>query len=175
MAHALPAIERYQWNVVGHLASHPLCGRPTVSVGTIRGGASVNTIPDLCTIEIDRRLCPQEDAQEARQHLMSYLAQSLDVELEHDAPFMEGMALSDEGNGQLSELLASIVRQIVGDCDRIGVPYGTDAAFLASAGIPTVVFGPGSIEQAHTKDEWIDLAQLEQAAEVYYQFARAGL
>jgi acetylornithine deacetylase len=173
MANALLEIERYQWKVVGLLSAHPLCGHPTISVGTIHGGASVNTIPDQCTIEIDRRLCPQEKAEDARTHLVDYLATRLDFELEHDAPFMEGMALSDEANRELADHLASIVSRTVGSCDRMGVPYATDAAFLAAAGVPTVVFGPGSIEQAHTKDEWIDLDQLKQATEIYYQFASA--
>jgi len=51
------------------------------------------------------------------------------------------------------------------------VPFGTDAARIQDAGIPAVVFGPGDIAQAHTKDEWIDLAQLEPAAEILYRFA----
>jgi len=45
---------------------------------------------------------------------------------------------------------------------------------LAAAGVPSVVFGPGSIQQAHTKDEWIEISQLERAADVYYRFAAAG-
>jgi acetylornithine deacetylase len=51
------------------------------------------------------------------------------------------------------------------------VPYGTDAAPLAAAGIPAVIFGPGDIAQAHTADEWIDLEQVEQASEILYRFA----
>ena len=51
------------------------------------------------------------------------------------------------------------------------VPYGTDASTIAEAGIPSVVFGPGDIAQAHTKDEWIELDQLEPAAEILFRFA----
>jgi acetylornithine deacetylase len=54
----------------------------------------------------------------------------------------------------------------------IDVPYGTDASTIASAGVPAVVFGPGDIAQAHTKDEWVELAQVEQAVEVLFRFAR---
>ena len=52
-----------------------------------------------------------------------------------------------------------------------GVPFGTDAGPLTATGIPCVVFGPGDIAQAHTKDEWIDLDQVAQAAEAYFQIA----
>ena len=49
---------------------------------------------------------------------------------------------------------------------KIGVAFGTDAASFASAGVPCVVFGPGSIEQAHTAEEWVPLAEVQQAADV---------
>ena len=54
------------------------------------------------------------------------------------------------------------------DCELMGVPYGTDAKAFSRAGIQTVVLGPGSIDQAHTKDEWVEIDQLEKAVEVYW-------
>jgi acetylornithine deacetylase len=51
------------------------------------------------------------------------------------------------------------------------VPYGTDASTLSQAGWPVVVFGPGDIAQAHTKDEWVETSQLDLAAEILYQLA----
>jgi len=177
MARALSAIERYQQEIVGTLGSHRLCGRATMSVGTIHGGISVNTIPARCTIEIDRRLPPGEAPQAARQHLIDHLAghADLDFPLEHDPPYMQGLALSDEENGPLADRLAEVAAEVVGGGRRVGVPYATDAAFIAGAGIPTVVFGPGSIEQAHTADEWLPLDQLEQASEILYRFCRRGM
>ena len=57
-------------------------------------------------------------------------------------------------------------------CRPTGVPYGTDAAAIAAAGVPSIVFGPGSIDQAHTADEWLALDQLTQASEALYRFGR---
>jgi acetylornithine deacetylase/succinyl-diaminopimelate desuccinylase family protein len=174
MARCLVALERYQNQVVGMLASHPLCGRSTISVGTIRGGTSVNIVPDRATIEIDRRLPPGETPETARQHLIEYLAgQELGFVPEHELPDMQGPPLSDTDNADLAECLARLTIEQVGHCRKVGVPYATDAAFLSAAGVPSVVFGPGAIEQAHTDSEWIDLAQLDQAAEIYYRFVRA--
>jgi acetylornithine deacetylase len=68
--------------------------------------------------------------------------------------------------------LAAAAREVSGRSERIGAAYATNAAFLAAAGVPTVVFGPGSIQQAHTADEWIALDQVQQAAEILYRFAR---
>jgi acetylornithine deacetylase len=56
-----------------------------------------------------------------------------------------------------------------------GVPFGTDAAAIAATGIPTVVFGPGSIDQAHTADEYIEVDELQFAAELFYVIACNGL
>lgn len=174
MAHALVQIQRYAVQRVGSLASHPLCGRATLSVGLIRGGVSVNTVPDRCTIEVDRRLPPGEDPEQAQRHLIDYLAGEgeLGFPLEHEPAFTCGLPLSDEGNGPLADRLAATASQIAGDCRKVGVPYATNAAFFAAAGVPSVVFGPGSIEQAHTKDEWVAVDQVERAAEIYYRFAR---
>ncbi|MHC4398090.1 MAG: M20 family metallopeptidase [Planctomycetota bacterium] len=177
MGRLLVQLEQYQRGGVGRLCSHSLCGPATMSVGTVRGGVSVNTVPSRCTIEIDRRTPPGEDLESARRHLVEHLATNApaDTSAEHDPPFMQGPALSDESNGPLADQLARIARDVAGDCRKTGVPYATDAAFLAAAGIPTVVFGPGSIEQAHTDDEWISLDQLEQATEVFHRFARLGV
>ena len=51
----------------------------------------------------------------------------------------------------------------------MGVPFGTDAGPLNESGLPCVVFGPGDIAQAHTKDEWIELEQVQLAAEAYFR------
>jgi acetylornithine deacetylase len=173
MARTLTSIERYAQEVVGRVASHPRCGPATLSVGTIHGGTSVNVVPDRCTIEIDRRLPPGEQPAEARQGLIDYLSQAEpDSPLQHDPPFMQGLALSDEANGPLAEQLAAVVCEVTGECRQVGETYSTNAAFFSAAGVPSVVFGPGSVEQAHTKDEWLAVDQLESAAEIYYRFIR---
>jgi acetylornithine deacetylase len=69
--------------------------------------------------------------------------------------------------------LGSVIDRVVGRHEVHAVPYGTDASTIAGAGIPAVVFGPGDITQAHTKDEWIDLSQLNPAVEVLFRFAEA--
>jgi len=174
MARVLVAIERYAREVLGTRPGHRRCGPGTVSVGTIAGGSSVNTVPDRCTIEIDRRFPPGEEPDEAYRCLIDYLSHDPDagLPLDHDPPYMQGLALTDENNGPLADRLSAVVREVAGDCSDVGVPYATDAAFLAGAGVPTVVFGPGFIEQAHTDDEWLPLDQLEQAAEIYYRFVK---
>jgi acetylornithine deacetylase len=170
----LKALERYSREVVPGLGQHPLCGRPTLSVGLISGGISVNTVPDRCTIEIDRRVLPVEDPQAAFDHCVSYLQTHVEpaAPLTHESPFMLTRGLGDGANGELAQRLCAVIRQHGGPGEQIGVPFGTDAPHFAATGCPTVVFGPGSIDQAHTADEWIDLDQLRAAAEILFDFVR---
>jgi len=175
MARVLQALETYATEVAPTLAEHPLVGRPTLSVGTITGGLSVNTVPDHCTIEIDRRLLPGESPQEAFDHIVAYVNERVTPadQIVHDPPFLPARGLGDEINGPLAERLQAAARPTVADSQIVGVPYGTDAAVFNAAGVPTVVFGPGSINQAHTKDEWLAVDQLKLASQIYYDFCRA--
>ena len=177
MARVLDTLEKYQRDVVGTLAEHPRCGRPTLSVGTIRGGISVNTVPDRCTIEVDRRIVPGEVPATGVQHVVEYLANQLgpDFPVSHDPPEFSSTGLDDRDNGPLAERLCQAARAVAGQSEPIGVPYGTDASVFSALNIPTVVFGPGSIHRAHTADEWLALDQLQLATEIYYQFAKSFL
>lgn len=175
MGRVLAVLEEYGRDVAPGLASHPLCGHPTLSVGLISGGISVNTVPDCCTIEVDRRVLPVEDAQVALDHCLDYLQSKLGAKsaVVHERPFMLTRGLADTINKELAERLSGVIRKHGGPGERIGVPFGTDAPHFAATGCPTVVFGPGSIDQAHTADEWVDLDQLRTAAEILYDFVRS--
>ncbi|HUY36158.1 MAG TPA: M20 family metallopeptidase [Pirellulales bacterium] len=176
MARVLAALEAYAKQVGRVVPRHRLCGEATLSVGTISGGLSVNTVPDQCTIEIDRRLLPGEQALDGYRQVIEFVRAypGIDFEVEHEEPYLKGIPLGDEHNGALAERLASVVRALYGACDKVGVPFGTDASKIALAGIPAVVFGPGSIDQAHTADEWLSLDELAKASEAIYQFIRGG-
>jgi acetylornithine deacetylase/succinyl-diaminopimelate desuccinylase-like protein len=172
MGRVVRALEHYAREVVGGLAEHPLCGRPTLSVGTIRGGVSVNIVPESATIEIDRRLVPGEEPETAWRHVAEFVARESGVGdcVEHERPFMQSRGLSDRDNRTLAEKAMAAAREVIGNsAGTIGVAFGTDAAAITAAGVPCVVFGPGSIDQAHTADEWVPMGEVEQAAEILYR------
>jgi len=177
MAEVVTLLQEYSEEVVPTLATHARCGRPTMSVGTIAGGAGVNIVPETCRVAIDRRLVPGETPEKAYEHAVEFVRAGVagGWQVEHDRPFIESPGLSDEANGPLAERLSQMARDVGGRGEIVGVPYGTDAAIVAVSGVPAVVFGPGSIEQAHTADEWIDLEQLDRASEIYYQLAAGRL
>ncbi len=174
MGRVLQVLQIYARDVAPHFAQHPLVGHPTLSVGLISGGISVNTVPDHCTIEIDRRVLPGEDPEAAYRHAVDYVNSTIaaGTPVVHDAPFLTSRGLPDNANQELAERLGDVIQQHGGPGERIGVPFGTNAPHYALPGAPTVVFGPGSIDQAHTCDEWLDLDQLRSAADILSDLVR---
>ncbi len=148
---------------------HPLLGTATVNVGAICGGAQPNIVPDRCAITIDRRTLPGETETGVRREIAAFLnSKNLSAKISSTklAP-----ALPLETNPKLP-----LVRQFlrtVGQSKPAGVDYFCDAAVLSGAGIPSVVFGPGDIAQAHTADEWISLASLERGKNLLLNFLKS--
>ncbi|MBX3442998.1 MAG: M20 family metallopeptidase [Planctomyces sp.] len=171
MAKVLAALEACAAKLPSSRPAHPLCGPATLSVGRIRGGQSVNIVPDECEIEVDRRSIPGEDPAQVRDELMAAVRDSVDFEVEAGAPWIAASPLGDEQNGPLAERLLAAIQPIAGVRRKLGVAYGTDASTIAAAGVPSVVFGPGSIAQAHTVDEWLPIAELDAAAEILFHLA----
>ncbi len=174
MARVLLAMEEFAAWLPQSRPAHPLCGPATLSVGLISGGSSVNVVPDSCGIDIDRRLLPGEDPLNARQEIIDWLAPRFDFELFHDEPWCNSPGLNDNNNSALAAELLHHVQTLTGPHRCIGVPFGTHASRVAAAGVPAVVFGPGDIAQAHTKDEWIETAQLHKATEILCRFITAA-
>ncbi len=172
MGPILSALDRYQKEIVSELGEHPLVGRPTLSVGVISGGISVNTVPDECVIQLDRRLLPGEDPDAAVRHVHDFLVAEVGAgAFEFEMAYLHAAGLPDDNNDALAvEMCAAAKRQGVAS-KPIGVLYGTDAAAFGPAGASVVVFGPGDIGQAHTVDEWVEEAQLSRAADILYEFA----
>ncbi len=169
MGHVLPAIEAYADRLMKS-AAHPRLGPPTLSVGRIDGGVSVNTVPDGCVIEIDRRLLPGEDPEAAWRDFHDYVTSKAKAPFICDPVWMACPALDSTTSGNLCKRLGTAIDAVEGRHEVLAVPFGTDASSIAQAGIPAVVFGPGDIAQAHTKDEWIELNQIDRAAEILYRF-----
>ena len=148
---------------------HPLLGTATVSVGTICGGTQPNIVPDRCVISIDRRTLPGETETGVRREIAAFLrSKNLSA---HMASTKLAPALPLETDSRMP-----LVRQFlrcVGQSQPAGVDYFCDAAVLAAAGIPGVVFGPGDIAHAHTTDEWISLTELERGKNLLLHFLKS--
>jgi acetylornithine deacetylase len=170
MGALLPLVERFATGLRS-AGSHPRLGAATLSVGRVEGGASVNTVPDCCRAEIDRRLLPGEDAARAPSQLTEYLQRHTDVPFECSAPWFHCPALASDGSDELTDRLGRIISGVAGPHSVDAAPYGTDASTLSQAGVPAVVFGPGDIALAHTRDESVPLDEVRQAAEILFRLA----
>jgi len=173
MAELLPLVERYALELQAERV-HPVLGPATLSVGLIEGGVSVNTVPDRCALAIDRRLLPGETAEAVLAHFREYLQAKAPANVVWECPpaWLYSPALDvTPASEELAARLGKAIDAVVGSHQVLAAAYGTDAAPLAQAGVPAVVFGPGDIGKAHTADEWVPLDQVEQAAEILYRLA----
>ncbi|MBY0227967.1 MAG: M20/M25/M40 family metallo-hydrolase, partial [Gemmataceae bacterium] len=171
MGRLLPPIEDYCRHLSSE-AAHPRLGPKTLSVGTIAGGASVNVVPDGCRIDLDRRLLPGEDPLDAPKQLEAWLRERVPgTPFDSGKPYLFCPALPNDRSATITAALGQAIDAVRGKHAVHAVPYGTDASSFALAGVPAVVFGPGDIDQAHTCDEWIETAQLDAAADIYFRLA----
>lgn len=148
---------------------HALLGRATVSVGTIRGGTQPNIVPANCSMTLDRRTLPGETEAGVRREIVHFLrrrglhAHLRETKLAPCNPM--------ETDARLPWVRALL--RCAGQARPAGVDYFCDAAVLAEGGIPSVVFGPGDIAQAHTAEEWISVRSLERAKELLVNYLSA--
>ena len=148
---------------------HPLLGLPTVSVGMIAGGTQPNIVPDRCAITIDRRTLPGETEAGVKRETQKFLrSKNLSATI---ADRKLAPALPLETDYKLS--LIRKFMDCVGQKKPVGVHFFCDAAVLSAGGIPSVVFGPGDVAQAHTADEWISLSELERGKDLILKFLKS--
>ena len=148
--------------------SHPLTGSAAASVNVIRGGAAVNIIPAYCEIEVDRRTVPGETEEMILRERDAALA---GLTIEHDSLYVVP-AMDDALGREFHKWISPVLTRHGCDATGRGAAYVTDASHYSAAGAPSIVFGPGDLAQAHTKDEWVALDQLNKASAVYLDLLR---
>jgi acetylornithine deacetylase/succinyl-diaminopimelate desuccinylase-like protein len=139
----------------------PVLGSSTLSIGTIRGGSKTNIVPDSCEASVDMRLVPS--------HYRAELMDELTARLRRVCPDVE--CWSEPAPPLLTDPSHPLIAKLV-ECgaQKVGAPWFCDACFFAERGMPAIALGPGSIAQAHTKDEWIEVAELERGVEFFRRF-----
>jgi acetylornithine deacetylase len=172
MARVILALEEDHQRLAARV--HPLLGPATVNVGVIHGGVQVNFVPDTCTIEIDRRLLPGETVAGVLAHYQTLLdalkTQHPTLDAVMEPPMLTDEALETAADSAPAQLAGTLLTEMGLDGTLCGVPFGSDASKLSRQGIPSLVFGPGSIDQAHAAVEFVDLAEVERAFEFYRNF-----
>ncbi|MFV2030314.1 acetylornithine deacetylase [Neisseria sp. S1] len=137
----------------------------TLSVNTIGGGIASNIVPQLCEFEFDYRNLPHMTPADIIGPIETYIREVLEpqmkvidaacgIEMKHG----ENVPAMPEAEARL---LHDLISRLVEDSRRLKVAYATEGGQFQQAGIHTVICGPGSIEQAHKPDEYVELAQLD--------------
>lgn len=150
---------------------HPLIGPTTLNVGTIHGGLVTSIVPAECRVTVDRRVIPGDSIDDAVADLDELLEQlrALDPTLEVERRVMMAVPPVEVPEElPLCRIMRDTTAQILGkDLGYSGLRGSTDAATFQSAGIPTLIFGPGSLSKAaHRANESVPLAELHAAARI---------
>ncbi len=153
-------------------ATHPLLGGGSFHFGPIEGGTAPSVYPDRCAVQIERRTLPHEDessAEDFRRALGTLERRHRDVRGEITLDLYRPGSDVDPEHAVVYDLQRALAA--VGHEPKVeGMTAWVDAAYLNKAGIPAVCFGPGSIAQAHSADEWVDVEQLRAATRVLERF-----
>ena len=136
----------------------------TLSVGTIQGGTATNIVPNLCEFTFDYRNLPHMTQEDILAPIKAKVAE-LSAQMQARAPEtgiellqQESVpAMTDNDNGELQNPISALT----GDDERHKVAYATEGGQFTNAGIPTIICGPGSIEQAHKANEFVKLSEIE--------------
>jgi len=151
---------------------HPLLGSPTINVGTIKGGLKTNIVPDRCEITLDRRLIPGEKLENVKfeidKILTSLKSQNHKFQAESEIIFVARPS-ETSADEPIVRVAREAVKEVTGkDPGVTGFTATCDMHFLVNqGGIPTVILGPGSLNQAHTTDEYVEAQQVLDAAKIY--------
>ena len=156
--------ENYLKELLGE-EKHPLLGNKTFNIGLINGGTQPNSVPASCTFTLERRLLPGESSEEAKEALVNELRKSgsefeISDTWSFNAPFEQEIE-----SGYVQFLFEELKK--VNPAARIkGMTAATEAAHVSLHGVPAVVFGPGSLATAHSKDEFINMLEIRDAAQL---------
>jgi acetylornithine deacetylase len=174
MGRVLNALERYDQGLHTRL-SHALLGVPSVHASLISGGIGLSTYPPSCELQIERRTVPGETLASVSTELDSLL-DALRADRQFQATLTFGLSRSPMEAGHDAPIVAALRAAATAVLGRapglVGMSHWTDAALMADAGIPSVLYGPSG-DGAHADIEWVDLASVANCSEVYVHVARA--
>lgn len=136
----------------------------TAQTSTIEGGNAINTVPAECRFAFEFRNLPTLDPETIFARIEQYARETLvpKMQREHAVGAIEFTKIAAAPGLDATEQAAitQLVRALTADDARRKVAYGTEAGLFARAGIPSVVCGPGDIQQAHKPNEYVSLEQL---------------
>lgn len=147
---------------------------PTVNVGKVSGGVGVTLVPDRCELEFDRQVLPGETMEAAEREIRELTEafsrrEGVDVELILRQKFDNWSVADSEA---VVRGLAGALRDLHGaEPEYAGFNGYAEVELLAAAGIPSVLYGPGTLDTAHAPNEFVPLDEALAAAKAYALWA----
>jgi acetylornithine deacetylase len=136
----------------------------TIHTGVIHGGTALNIVPRECTFDFEIRPLPGEDIAPMIDELRDLAANRLLPEMRAVSAesniVIEERSSAPALNTPIDHEVTQLAAALSGLNGTIKVPFGTEGGLFAAAGIPSIICGPGSIDQAHKPDEFVALDQL---------------
>jgi len=155
--------------------THALLGRGSVHASVIEGGVELSSYPARCAVGLERRTLPGETAADVEAELDALLdrCRAADPALDADRRVLLAREPFEVArDARVVTAVSAAAKAVLGAPPAIGgASYWADAAFIAAAGIPTVMFGPGG-EGAHAVEEWVSIADTAAVARTLVAAAR---
>lgn len=150
----------------------PDCPFPVLNLGRILGGGAVNVVPERCEIEFGMRLLPDQESET----VLSRVRQCLDGVPAAWRERVRFRVLNDNVPMLCNEdaAIVALLKRVTGETSSAGVSYASDAGWLSTLGIRCVLFGAGSITNAHRANEWIGIEEWERGGRILEAAARAA-
>lgn len=161
-ARAVNRLEDFGFNI----APHPHLGGNSLSVGNLRAGQNVNSVPDRAVTEVDVRTIPGVEHDQVRQTLAQYLGD----DIERIEPFVDLDSVWTDPGDLWVQRVFDIATTHLGERPPVGaLPFFTDASVLKPAfgDVPTVILGPGDTHMAHQTDEFCEVQRIPVALEMF--------
>jgi acetylornithine deacetylase len=150
--------------------THPLLGRGSVHASLIDGGAEMSSYPGRCVLGIERRTLPGETVAQIESEVETLIAARDLQATQRTLLVREPFEVPQDA--EIVRVVRATAAEILGSPPALaGAPYWADAAFIAAAGIPTVMFG-ASGAGAHAAEEWVSVADGVRVAQVLIAAAR---
>jgi acetylornithine deacetylase/succinyl-diaminopimelate desuccinylase-like protein len=159
MAHVLQVLKS-NFPHICRLPADPVLGTSTLSVGIIRGGSKINVVPDRCVAEIDIRILPGQES----------ITQAIDAFLREKEILATVRSIKTSAPLYTDPAHPVIQKFLTLGSKLTGASWFCDAAFFSLENAPAIAIGPGTIAQAHTSDEFIEVAELERGARFFTDF-----
>jgi len=170
MGRVLNALEQLDRDLASRPA-HPLMGAASLHASVIEGGRELSSYPDRCTLQLERRTIPGETDALVADEIEALLSRLRADDPEFDAALARLFSRPPYALAPEHELPQALARS-AGTDRFVGMSFWTDAAVLGSAGVPSVLFGPGGAG-LHSTEEYVEIQDVLRCRDALAALARA--